>query len=204
MNTKYYLKIFLGIIGTIFLGAIGSGLWERIISPLIDKVMTLSINGINFFFITYKDSLYKEAANGFHEFYSLQMWILVLMTLPILYIRILQVHPANKVKNKRKQETSFKVFINSKKGYWSIYAVTLVLMVTIIFSTLRYRYINDTITYSLTSLEIINPYISKKESMLLRSQYFSIRDTNEFMLFNEKLQNIAKENKLNLHTFRPL
>ena len=204
MNIKYYLRIFAGIIGTIFLGAIGSGLWERVISAFIDKMVTLSINVINFFFITYKDSLYKEASNGFHEFYSLQIWILALLLLPILYVRVLQIHPANKSRNEQKKTISFKIFINSKKGYLSIYAVTLVMIVIIIFSTFRYRYINDTVTYSLTSLEIIAPYISKKESLLLRSQYFSITNTKDFMIFNEKVQSIAKENKLNLHTFKPL
>ena len=92
------------------LDAMGSTLGERVISPLIDKMMTLSINGINFFFTTYKDSLYEEAA-----LYSLNIWVFVLVLVAPLYVQILRIHPANKSKNEQKKTTSLSIFIKFKK-----------------------------------------------------------------------------------------
>lgn len=206
MNIKSIIKIIIGVFGTILLGAIGSGLWERIIGPLIDSLMKLSINSINFFFITYKDSIYKEASNGFHEFYSLQLWILILMLIPLLYIRLLQTHPENK---KRKIElssshTPFKLFIISNKGYWSIYSLTLIIIVLIVFNTLRHNYINQTTTYAMTSMEILKPYITENEYLLLRSEYYSMSNALDFEKFYLKLNVLSKKNNLNLHEFKPL
>ena len=202
MNWNYG-KVILGIIGTILLGAIGSGLWERIISPLADEIMKLSINSINFFFTSYKDSIYKEASNGFHELYSLEIYLILLAILPFLYIKLLQKHPSNKKMNSSEKST-FQVFLLSRNGYFIYYGVTLSVIIFITFSVLRHNYINKTVTYSIKSMEIIKPYISNKKYLLLRSQYFLISNTIEFKEFNKKINDLAKENKLKLHIFKPL
>ncbi len=202
MDLKYYLKIFLGLIGTIFLGAMGSGLWERVFSPLFDKLMELSINSINFFFFTYKDSIYNEVSNGFHEYYSLQLWTLLLLLIPMLYVRILAIHPVQK--QEKKNLSFITLFLVSKKGYWFIVGITFLVLAIMSFSMLRHKYINSTITYATTSMEILKPYITEQEYILLRSQFFSISNSKQFENFYIKINDLAKKNTLELHDFNPL
>ncbi len=47
-----YLKIIAGILATILLGAVGGGLWERVLSPALDKLSRAAIQLV--------DGIYKD------------------------------------------------------------------------------------------------------------------------------------------------
>ncbi|QOY53140.1 hypothetical protein [Candidatus Sulfurimonas baltica] len=59
-----YLKIIAGMLATIILGAIGSGFWERILSPGFDKLQYFVVNKISFFYTGYLDSIYEDASTS--------------------------------------------------------------------------------------------------------------------------------------------
>lgn len=58
IKSKRTLKVGLTVLGTILLGAIGSGIWARIGDPLANLLTSVLINGINLVFSSYKDSIY--------------------------------------------------------------------------------------------------------------------------------------------------
>jgi hypothetical protein len=70
-----------GIIGTIALGAIGSGLWQRVGDPLYvfvrDALLNLATLGLG----TLKNALYADVASGLHEDASIQTFTLLLTAL---------------------------------------------------------------------------------------------------------------------------
>jgi hypothetical protein len=65
MNKSY--KIIIATVITIFLGAIGSGVWQYILEPIISSsskvVLDIATLGIE----SFKNNLYQEIAKGFHE-----------------------------------------------------------------------------------------------------------------------------------------
>ena len=64
---KKTIKWILGVIGLIFLGAIGSGLWQIAIEPVgnwfLDAVFTITTLGLS----SFSDAFYRDVAKGLHE-----------------------------------------------------------------------------------------------------------------------------------------
>lgn len=83
------LKIIVGVIATIILGAIGSGLWERFLGPTLDWLTKASIGTIARGYGSYRDLIYASAAKGFHEAHSLALYTLVIGFLPMAYLLLL-------------------------------------------------------------------------------------------------------------------
>ena len=58
------VKIILGVIGTILIGAIGSGVWERFLSPLIDSTASRLASLFSLVSKSYANSLYSDIGKG--------------------------------------------------------------------------------------------------------------------------------------------
>lgn len=58
------IKIILGIIGTIVIGAIGSGLWERILSRIFDSATSSLAALFSLISKSYANSLYSDVGKG--------------------------------------------------------------------------------------------------------------------------------------------
>ena len=78
--SKRTIKWILGVIGLIFLGALGSGLWQIGIEPvfswllgIIFKITTLGLTSLS-------DAFYQDVAKGLHEDISMEIMIWYLLT----------------------------------------------------------------------------------------------------------------------------
>lgn len=77
---KKTIKWVLGVIGLIFLGAIGSGLWQIGIQPIFDWVSDKVFSTTTLGFSLLSDAFYRDLAKGFHEESSvLNMWLIILV-----------------------------------------------------------------------------------------------------------------------------
>lgn len=197
------IKIILGIIGTILLGAIGSGLWDRFLSGFFDSVVNVSVELVNLIFKTYKDGIYETASLGFHESYSLIWIMLVISLMPLMYIQILRKHPVSGEKRK-KVDNKTADFIISNNGYKFILALTLTVLVLSIFIVSKVSYTNRVITYSIRSLDVVKPFVGDKKHALLLSQFYQVRDTDDYDAFHDLIKTIARENELRLPENEPL
>ena len=72
-----YIKGLLAILGAIFVGAIGSGVWESILRPLFTSSRDLVLNLVSFGIRSFKDSIYLDIAKGLHENASLELLTLL-------------------------------------------------------------------------------------------------------------------------------
>ncbi len=194
---KNWIKITIGIIGTIFLGAIGSGLWERFLSPLADSLVILSVEFVNTIFKSYKDGIYETASLGFHESYSLMLFVIYVMVLPFLYLRLLKTHPATKNESSE-YDKKLGGFLRSEKGYIFLLILTVTVTISSLFIFTKIIYTNQVITYSMRSLDIVKPYIPSEEHNKLVSTFYQVRNTDDFHKFNKIIQEIAEKNSLRL------
>lgn len=199
---KKYVKIVLGILATILLGAIGSGLWERFLAPFLDWLARKTVGALAWGHMSYRDSIYENAAKGFHESHSLALYTLVIGLLPIAYWMILNLHPTER--ETKNQNSAARSFVRSRKGYWVLFAATLVVFFNVMFSTLRLRHINETITYSLAAFEIVRPYVGEEQYLKYRSRYFSMRSAAEFDSIHNEVAQIADKYRLKLPDYKPL
>ena len=198
-----WIKISLGVLGTILLGAIGSGLWERFLSGTVDSVVDLSIVIVSSIFNSYKDGIYETASLGFHESYSLLLIMLFVMLMPLAYLRLLRMHPIE-VKRRRTSENKVGDFIVSEKGYKFIFGLTITVMILCVFIISKISYTNRVVTYSMRSIDIVKPYISNNEYDLLKSQFYQVRNTDDYTMFNDKVKRISNKHNLKLPENEPL
>ena len=197
---KKLILYFLGIVGTIILGAIGSGLWERLLGPFLDWLTKFTIGLYASVIVTYSDSIYENASKGFHEYHSRSLYSILISLLPMLYFLLLMRHPTQRGKT----EDGLKVFLLSRNGYWFIFALAIAVTFGSLFSGLRLRHINETITYSLASLEIIRPTVGEVKYIELRSRYYSMRTTSEFRSLNREITEAAIVKNRKLPAYEPL
>ncbi|MFT7683326.1 MAG: hypothetical protein ACI935_002817 [Moritella dasanensis] len=194
-----YFKILLGVIVTIVLGAIGSGLWERVLSDSFDQFILWSINVINIIFTSYKDDIYASAATGFHESYALSTYGLIVSLLPVVYYAAVLRHPSRKA---NLEETATEVrashFTSSKNGYWFIVGLTFTVFAFSLHTNAKMRYTNEVLTYSLRSLDIIEPYIDEHRFKILRSKFYQVKNTQKFEAFYSEINSVANKNSLGL------
>jgi hypothetical protein len=195
-----FVKVVLGILATIILGAIGSGLWERMLGPFLDWLTRATIGLYASAFSTYQDSIYANAAKGFHEAHSLAVYTLIIGILPLLYYILLRRHPTAV----RDPNDPVRILIRSRKGYLLIMLLTVAIAFGTIFTSLRIRHINETITFSLASIEIVRPFVGEQRYADLRSRYFAMRTTKDFRGIYEEVMAAAKDNHRQLPDYEPL
>jgi hypothetical protein len=66
------------------------------------------------------------------------------------------------------------------------------------------RLFDRVITYSMRSLDVVKPYIAIAEHNKLVSEFYQVRNTDDYDEFNGRLQEIAKNNSLRLPENAPL
>lgn len=197
------IRIIVGIVATIVLGAIGSGLWERFLGPALDGLTRVSIGVFSHGHNSYRDSIYESAAKGFHEAHALALYTLFLSLLPVGYMLILRRHPTRRTPQ-GSPPSSLREFVRSRTGYWVVLILTAVVFVTVMFTTLRLRHINETITYSLAAFEIVRPYVGDQKYTIYRSRYFSMRTAAEFEALHREVLDVAKKHEVRLPEYQPL
>ena len=77
MKLQTVTKVLGGFAAAILLGAIGSGVWERLLSPLLDGGYRATVDLVSHVSVAYKDNIYLAASKGFREDLSLRTFSLV-------------------------------------------------------------------------------------------------------------------------------
>ena len=175
MSIPKAIKILLGILGTIILGALGSGLWESIISPGLSWSSSAIASFFSSMSTRYQESVFQLAAEGESEMriYRLQLLMGLLFFFGIMLLVTKQMWLA--VMNK-----------------WRI---SRALTATLIFATLigfvlRITYLDaarNVRDYSFKSLEILRPHLEEEKYLFLRSEFMQIRNKQQYLAFREKI-----------------
>ena len=194
-------KLLLGIVATIFLGAVGSGLWERFLGPALDWLTRSTVGLFASAIGSYRDSIYESAARGFHEAQALALYSIFILMLPLIYLLLLRQHPTLR---RSTPSDPTRAFVRSPRGFWLLAAITFAVTIGAFFATLRLRHINETITYTLGSFEIVRPYVGESKYAEFRSRYYAMRTATEFQVLFSEVAAAAKQHNLRLPAYEPL
>jgi hypothetical protein len=199
---KKYYKWLGGILLTLVLGALGSPVWEFILKPLLTftakPLLYISTLGI----MTYKNGIYVQIAQSFHEDISMRTYMLIVSALSGLilgYLLAVFSFDKNIGSDQRSPKLSMisKVFKNRLGRYLILlYAIFVVSFMTI--DLAKENYINSAITYYYQSLKIVSPFISNSQEEELTSQFSSIKNKEDFVIVTNELKQLANKNKLML------
>lgn len=193
---KKVLKIVGFILGSILLGTIGTGLWERIGSTVFDRVSEMTTNCLGAFISNYKDLIYMEIAKGLHEYPAVQIYTMILLFVPGVYVGVFL--GLRRAVFKKDKESNSRRILLSKKGYYIVLFITLSALYTAGMGTFKILYINNVATKMSMSITMVAPYVTDQELKVLKSEYCSIGSAEEFKKYYLKIEDIARKNSLRL------
>lgn len=190
------LKIVFSILGAIIIGAIGSGVWEKILSPVFSYILQYINKFISSLFESYRDSIYSAAASSLADDYSFRSFIVATL-LTALILLVTTTITCNPFK------TSLSSVSPSTKDRLQQLPllVSLAFCATVLISTSRHESIKKTNSYCTRSLHIVRPYITEPEYHKLYSDFYQIKNAVQFNDLNKKLIDISKNHKLRLPEF---
>lgn len=208
MKAKKVLYWFGGVLGVILLGAIANGVWSGILSPALSWFVDIVIRSFSLISVSFKNNIYQEAAKGFHEAPSLENFFICLAVFfatiwafsSVIFSQIskrLTTEEASKedlLKLKRK--------LNRDRITVSILLLTFFLM--FLWSLLKLQYANRIITQSLNSVEIISPFIEQKEYLSLKSDFYRVKNAEDYEAYYKKMVDLSDEHEIELPLFKPL
>lgn len=183
---KWFKKL-LYLAGAVFIGALGSGLWENVISPFLSWLSKNVFYFFRFISSSFTDSVYRNVSNGFYESSSTQIintFLIVFLTIFYLLIALYPIIP-KKIKLEKKKAIIFWAFI-------------VVGVSSSLFGILMNIYISETVTKTLSNIEIISPAIEEKEYRMLKSEFHSMTGEKDFLELQKKITEIAEKNNFRL------
>jgi hypothetical protein len=194
-----------GLIAAVLLGAIGSGLWERVLSKCWDSAVRLFVSAMSAIWAGYSNGIYLEAAKGLHDYPSLAVYSWFFIMLPMLFaVTLLLMHPYRLQKTDVPSAVVSKTVDSlwcSRRGFQMA-----ILMVCLLFAlywpdVIRTCYVDKVVTYSQQSLLIVAPFIDDHQAKELQSSFCSMKTADDFNRLRVRLQDIARRNHVELPHF---
>ena len=174
-----FLKVIGGISAAIILGAIGSGVWEKALSPALSWLSATTASGIASVSTTYADSIYQRAARDATDLYPMRLSLVAMVLLGLalvtgIFFRTLSRFTVVDEHVRRRLNRAFNV-----QGL----VMGLALILAAFVSMVRLDAASKIKESSLRSLEILRPYVGEPAYFRLRSDYYSIESKNDFAAF---------------------
>jgi len=186
-----YVKWALGILGTILLGAIGSGVWEWILADLFSWLGNSFISIASTFSKVYVDSLYKDIWKGAEYSYLREIYVItfvIYLMLPLIILRI-RIRKPNK-----KTDTNNKA---QKKFILGVLIAALIFTLTIkIWET---NYTVDTAKTLIANISILAPNIDPEEIKILKSEFNMVKDREAVHSLKDKIDKLSNDNQIKIH-----
>ena len=200
ITPKGAAKVIGGIIATIVLGAIGSGLWERVLSPATNWIYRESVNLVSNISIGYKDGIYEAASQGFHEAYSLKIFAVSGLLLSLFFMITAELRLGRVLKI----DSIITEIANEKWIARLIVIASLSFSLFMFISVNKHEAINKTLTYSTRSLDILRPHIGDEVYFKMLSEFYQIKTASQFYSFNRALITLSTSKSVVFPVFSPL
>lgn len=196
------------LFGTLLVGALGSGLWDLVVSDFIAWLGTFVLEVASGVSVGFRNELYDRVSSGaIVSMLRLPFAVtaLAFVLVPLAYfVRLFSILY---VKNRKKDSegtdrSSVQISrIVVRKYIISAYAITVLMY---FFVSFKYVYTANAAMQIEKSIEILAPYIEDKQRLELRSKFRSIKDYDDYHLLHSELEMLAKIHQLDLGGFEPI
>ena len=206
MNTNKIISSAKWILGTIILGALGSGLWELFFSDLLSWLGLFSLEIASDLIAGFRDTLYEQVSNG--AVFSLlklpaMLTAMIFVMMPtVLLIRIVVRHFVYNKKaseDREPSEITEELTRNNLKM-----SVASILVVVYIFAAFQYLYTANAANFVEKSIDILAPHISEDKRLILQADYRSIKGAESYFAIYSELKHLEKKYSVTLPDFDPI
>lgn len=194
-------KWVLGGIGTVVLGALGSGLWSTVFEPLGTAALKALLSIVTLGIAAAKDSVYREAAFGLAERPSVLILVFLASALVAIVVVAFLVVMIPSRPAERPDRASFD---RQRRRFRKVLmAGNLFATSAVVVQILLAAYTSSVVAHFHQSLAIITPYISADQLMLYKARFAKVRSRKDFVQLYGELQSIAKINGEKVSEFSP-
>lgn len=186
---------------TVVLGAIGSGAWEWLLKPALMNASEFGLNIATLGMKTFKNSLYKEIALGFHEEPSVRLYAAVYGFLPSFILGIMGgwfLHTRNP--RKESGEVNSADRLAEKLSRPMLLIVTFMLVFSIIQAN-QMSYVSRAITHFHVLIQIAGPYLSEDQRLSYQSRFAQISSKEDYEKLIAELSALCHNKTLKVPSF---
>lgn len=213
MQIAGWKKITLGILATIVLGALGSGLWELALKPGGYWIWHGLLTAATFGSKALKDQVYMEAAKGNHEAaaqlsFRVLGWFLfaacgALASYLLDALRLVNAKDTEASDSDKAISSSPKRRKSLRSAILGILVLTCFILVSFSIQQMEVGAANQAYTYFRQSITICRPYITEHQAEMLNSRFAAVRTRKEYIEITDDLKQIAVANHVKLPEFTP-
>ncbi|MFV8462070.1 hypothetical protein ACNO7T_13030 [Vibrio campbellii] len=187
----------------IFLGALGSGLWDLFLKDLFNKGLRFVISIADYLFSGFADSLYSSVGKGVVPLLDILFTIFMILAIIVTpwFLTYLVCSGRSKVQVTRREKPNRDIH-----KFRIVYYIVMSSTITMVYGHTLISGLNNfkTSIYTEQVLEIIRPYVEQSDYYQLRSQYRLISTRQGFQDLYFKINEIAYHSSLTLPKFEPL
>ena len=180
------LKIVGSLAAAIILGAIGSGVWEKILSPAISWLSSATAEFISTFSSSYENSIFQRAARDMTDLYPVKIVFLILFIIGFSLVTSMLLQLLAKYSFQERTQRRLKFLLGANGLFLGIAIVVMSFI-----SIAKVDAAQKIKEKSFRSLEILRPYIGEQEYLVLRSTYYSIDNKSDFDVFRSLVRTHA-------------
>jgi hypothetical protein len=201
------------VLGTIFLGALGSGLWELALRDIFTGLGNLTLRLISTIWGGYVDLLHKKVGKLSTDILSLPTFSMVVVLIlfgpwaliSIQLKRISRLRNMVTKKDDQEEPNPEKLLKELDSLRKQVFRILIPLMA---FTTLSYAitfwqitYTRDAGNWAEQSIEILRPYMPEREYIKFRSDLRAVSTADQFYKLETKLQETARKSSIKLPEF---
>ena len=179
---KSIIKWICSIVGAVLVGAVGSGVWERIISPLFSSVMRLVAEYYSNISSGYANDIYIIAVRGTTDIYAAKVNYMIVF---VVSVALLLMGTYDSIERFMERRGIIMFHRKSMKIYCTFTGI--VLLVLVIINTSKANAAIEIRDASFRSFEILRPYVDEKEYYNFRAMFYSIKKKHDFDQFASAL-----------------
>ncbi len=191
LNTMKFVKIIAAIILTILVGAMSNGVWELLLSPVLEATYRWIVGLVSSIYGGYLDSIYESATKDIPDIYQKKIVLLIYIVLGnyLIFVSLKYGNWRSPFFSRLSTAVSNRLHVHGLIiGCW--------LLVFSFFGLSKTDYSQEIKYYSFHSMEILRPYIGENKYLSLKSSYYQIASSTQFQAFNKKLVEAAKKSKV--------
>jgi hypothetical protein len=220
MKISGWKKIALGALGTILLGALGSGLWDAALKPGGQWIGRSILTAATFGSSVVKDAVYREAAKGLHEGSALASYgLLIVYLCGVCGAFTGLIHGKLRSKVDEMLDETDPVVLKQKiislkrrrailEKQFRVVGITTVVSLLLILgieftSYLKLVQANLAYTFFAQSMKICRPYIDDHQAQTIESRFASIHGRSDYIAVTNDIRHIADMNRRKLPEYTP-
>ena len=174
-------KILVYLCGSILLGCIGSGFWEKVLSPALEFCNHALISLLGTLSKSYVDSLYNLASRVLYERSSHLILFSIAVILLFATLFLTDIKKINS--SAQKNNTLF------------LRMILLAFSLTLYYHFVKIQTVGHISTFTRNSIEIVRPYIDEASYFKLKSEFYQMSTETDYKNLYKKLESIESKNK---------